>query len=177
MNIETWLTEIGLERYTAAFAENGVEQGLLPELTNEDLKDLGVERLADRKTILKSIARLSEGEPAAEAPAAPILAGERRQVTILFADIAGFTELSSALDAEELHGLVSRFFDAADTAIENYGVSPAIRRRSGLIFPFVMGLLPVLSEILQPQTSTQDRPIPLPRRPHHLPTQITARAV
>ncbi len=121
MNIETWLTEIGLERYTAAFAENGVEQGLLPELTNEDLKDLGVERLADRKTILKSIARLSEGEPAAEAPAAPILAGERRQVTILFADIAGFTELSSALDAEELHGLLSRFFDAADTAIENYG--------------------------------------------------------
>jgi len=47
--------------------------------------------------------------------------GERRQVTILFADIAGFTDLSSTLDAEELHDLVSRFFTAADRAIENYG--------------------------------------------------------
>ncbi len=49
--------------------------------------------------------------------------GERRQVTILFADIAGFTDLSSTLDAEELHALVSRFFTAADRAIENYGGS------------------------------------------------------
>ncbi len=121
MSIETWLTKIGLERYAEAFAENGVEQGLLLELTNEDLKDIGVERLVDRKTILKSIARLAEGEPAAESPAAPILAGERRQVTILFADIAGFTELSSALDAEELHALVSRFFAVTDRAIEHYG--------------------------------------------------------
>ena len=47
--------------------------------------------------------------------------GERRQVTILFADIAGFTELSTTLDAEELHALVSRFFTVADRAIENYG--------------------------------------------------------
>jgi class 3 adenylate cyclase len=53
-------------------------------------------------------------------PAVPA-SGERRQVTILFADIAGFTELSSLLDAEELHGLVSQFFAAADGAIENYG--------------------------------------------------------
>ncbi len=58
----------------------------------------------------------------AAAPEPPAAAtGERRQVTILFADIAGFTELSSALDAEELHALVSRFFAVADGAIENYG--------------------------------------------------------
>ena len=57
------------------------------------------------------------GEPKDTAPAA----GERRQVTILFADLAGFTELSSALDAEELHGLVSRFFEAADRVVEHYG--------------------------------------------------------
>ncbi len=48
-------------------------------------------------------------------------AGERRQVTILFADLAGFTELSSALDAEELHDLVSRFFTAADRVVAHYG--------------------------------------------------------
>ena len=53
-------------------------------------------------------------------PPAPAT-GERRQVTILFADFAGFTDLSSTLDAEELHALVSQFFTAADRAIENYG--------------------------------------------------------
>jgi class 3 adenylate cyclase/tetratricopeptide (TPR) repeat protein len=56
-------------------------------------------------------------QPPPPAPAG----GERRQVTILFADIVGFTELSSTLDAEELHALVSRFFAAADRAIEHYG--------------------------------------------------------
>lgn len=59
---------------------------------------------------------------AAPPPISPAPAtGERRQVTILFADIAGFTDLSSTLDAEELHDLVSRFFTVADRAIENYG--------------------------------------------------------
>ncbi len=62
MNVEAWLAELGLEQYAEAFAENGVDLSLLPELTNEDLKDLGVDRLADRKTILKAIARISESE-------------------------------------------------------------------------------------------------------------------
>ncbi len=62
MNVEAWLTELGFDQYAEAFAENGVDLSLLPELTNEDLKDLGVDRLVDRKTILKAIARLSEGE-------------------------------------------------------------------------------------------------------------------
>ena len=59
MSVEVWLTDLGFAHYAAAFAENGVEMSLLSELTNEDLKDLGVDRLVDRKTILKAIARLS----------------------------------------------------------------------------------------------------------------------
>ena len=62
MNIKTWLTELGLDQYADAFAKNGVDSSLLPELTNDDLKDLGVDRLSDRKTILKAIAGLSEAE-------------------------------------------------------------------------------------------------------------------
>ena len=58
---------------------------------------------------------------AQEPSAAPSLGGERRQVTILFADLAGFTELSTEIDAEEVHGLVSRFFAAADDIVEQYG--------------------------------------------------------
>ncbi|MEE8511540.1 MAG: adenylate/guanylate cyclase domain-containing protein, partial [Acidiferrobacterales bacterium] len=123
MNVEAWLTELGLEQYAEAFAENGVDLSLLPELTNEDLKDLGVDRLADRKSILKAIASLSESEdePAAEPPALTAMAGERRQVTVLFADIAGYTNLSSKLDAEETHALLNRYFEAVDSIVERYG--------------------------------------------------------
>ncbi|MFQ5774899.1 MAG: adenylate/guanylate cyclase domain-containing protein [Kiloniellaceae bacterium] len=49
------------------------------------------------------------------------LGGERRQVAVLFVDLAGFTELSAALDAEDVHALVSRFFEAADGIVEHYG--------------------------------------------------------
>ena len=55
MSVEAWLAGLGLEQYAVAFAENGVDLNLLPELTNEDLKDLGVGRLGDRKTILRAI--------------------------------------------------------------------------------------------------------------------------
>ena len=134
MNVEAWLTELGLEQYAEAFAENGVDLSLLPELTNEDLKDLGVDRLVDRKTILKailvarktilkSISRLSESEdkPTGEPPEPTTIAGERRQVTVLFADIAGYTNLSSKLDAEETHALLNRYFEAVDSIVERYG--------------------------------------------------------
>ncbi len=117
--------ELGLEQYAEAFAENGVDLSLLPELTNEDLKDLGVDRLVDRKTILKAIAFLSESddEPAGEPPATTSIVGERRQVTVLFADIAGYTKLSSKLDAEETHALLNRYFEAVDSIVERYGGS------------------------------------------------------
>ncbi len=70
MNVEAWLTELGLEHYAEAFAENGVDLKLLPELTNEDLKDLGVTRLADRKTILRAIEAMGSEAPA-EDPVPP----------------------------------------------------------------------------------------------------------
>ena len=55
MDVGNWLRSLGFGEYAEAFAENGVDLGILRELTNEDLKDLGVARLADRRTILKSI--------------------------------------------------------------------------------------------------------------------------
>ena len=125
MDVETWLAELGFGQYAAAFAENGVGSSLLSELTNEDLKDLGVDRLADRKTILKAIAGLSGGDDAAArvAPAPATIAGERRQVSVLFADIAGYTKLSAKLGAEETHGLLNRYFEAVDSIVEGYGGS------------------------------------------------------
>ncbi len=125
MSVETWLRELGFGQYASAFAENGVELALLPELTNDDLKDLGVDRLADRKAILKAIAVISGGESAATSEPSPAtaIAGERRQVSVLFADIAGYTTLSSQLGAETTHAMLNRYFEVVDVIIESYGGS------------------------------------------------------
>ncbi len=123
MDVGAWLRGLGLEEYAEAFVENGVDAALLPELTNEDLKDLGVARLADRKRLLKAIASLSEGdEQSGTNLSQPIPSeGERRQVTVLFADLTGFTKLSSELGAEETHALLNRYFEAVDGIVEGYG--------------------------------------------------------
>ena len=105
MGVRDWLTDLGLSEHAESFAKNGVDEAMLPELTNEDLKDLGVARLADRKRLLNAAASLAagggahEGEPSTEPPSA----GERRQVNVLIADLTGFTQLSSELGAERTH--------------------------------------------------------------------------
>jgi class 3 adenylate cyclase/tetratricopeptide (TPR) repeat protein len=123
MDVSAWLTELGLERYAAVFEENGVDAALLSELTNEDLRDLGVARIADRKRLLKAISELSGTNRRGEArPSPPVEAeGERRQVTVLFADLTGYTRLSSELDSEELHALLGVFFETVDDIIHSHG--------------------------------------------------------
>jgi hypothetical protein len=68
MDVEAWLHGLGLERYEAAFRDNEIDWALLPKLTADDLKDLGVSLVGHRRKLLDAIAELS----AAEAPAAPI---------------------------------------------------------------------------------------------------------
>lgn len=123
MDVGAWLKDLGLERYADAFAANGVDGAILPELTAEDFRELGVVRLADRKRLLKAIADLPEGEGRAERHplARPARADERRQVTVLFADISQFTRIASELDAEETHELLNRYFEIVDGIVENYG--------------------------------------------------------
>ena len=123
MDVGAWLRELGLAECAEAFAENGIDAAMLPELNNDDLKDLGVTRLADRKRLLKAIEELSAGkeqdEPKPSSTVAP--AGEQRQVTVLFADIAGYTRLTSALGAEEIHAVLNRYFEMVDAVVESYG--------------------------------------------------------
>ena len=57
--LSNWLEGLGLGQHAEAFARNGVDFALVPELTNEDLKDLGIAGLADRKRLLKAIADLA----------------------------------------------------------------------------------------------------------------------
>lgn len=123
MDIAAWLNGLGLEGHASAFADNGIDAGLLVDLSNEDLKDLGVARLADRKRLLSAIAGLapsSEADPAR--PSGQVTsAGDHRQVTVLFADIAGFTKLTTEMGAENIHSLLNRFFETVDAIISSHG--------------------------------------------------------
>jgi class 3 adenylate cyclase/tetratricopeptide (TPR) repeat protein len=111
-----------LGRYAETFAENDIDGALLRELTAEDLKELGVSSLGHRKKLLAAIAGLEGQDDAAAAPVpAEDAEGERRQVTILFADLAGFTTLSEQLDPEALHSLVDRFCRCVDGIVESNG--------------------------------------------------------
>jgi class 3 adenylate cyclase/predicted ATPase len=139
VDVAGWLTELGLERYEQAFRDNEVDADLLPNLTADDLKDLGVSLVGHRRRLLDAIAELRSvdqppptdadlaaprrsGEPGGDTqtPTPPAL-GERRQVSVLFADLVGFTRLSGELDAEEVHQLLGRFFARVDGLVEAFG--------------------------------------------------------
>lgn len=123
MNIVAWLSEIGFSEYADAFSENGVDAEILPELTNEDLKDLGVTRLGDRKRILKAIEYLDRPAEPADSPSREewTMRGERRPVTVLFADLVDFTGLSNRLGAEKTHAILNSYFGRVDKIIQDYG--------------------------------------------------------
>lgn len=122
MEVAAWLKGLGFEAFAQAFDENGIDASLLSELTNEDLKDLGVARLADRKKLLKAVEQLA-GDGGADGSSVELPCGERRQVTVLFADLTNFTGLSNELGAEAMHDLLNRYFTALDGIVVGYGGS------------------------------------------------------
>src|SRR5690349_18480402 len=116
MYIELWLGGLGLGQYAQAFAENDIDAAMLPGLTDADLKELGVRSLGHRKRLLAAIASANAALADEAAPAE-----ERRQVTILFADLCGYTALAQTIDAEELRELIGRFTDIVDGIVLAYG--------------------------------------------------------
>src|SRR5215831_3021613 len=123
MNMADWLRSLGLERYEQAFRENRIEADLLPSLTVEDLKDLGVTLVGDRRRLLDAIAALgnkhiqrpqaepSEGIGRSLAPTGSAAAteAERRQLTVMFCDLVGSTPLSTRFDPEDLREIVGAY--------------------------------------------------------------------
>ena len=59
MDLGNWLRGLGLERYEAAFRENEIDETVLPSLTEEHLKQLGVTALGHRVKLLGAIAAAS----------------------------------------------------------------------------------------------------------------------
>jgi class 3 adenylate cyclase len=121
MDIAAWLRGLGLEQYTPAFRENGIDMQVLPKVTAEDLKDLGITMVGHRRVLLEAIAALREPASPTEGaaktqPAAPIreqvaaaAEAERRQVTVMFCDLVGSTALSARLDPEDLREVIGRY--------------------------------------------------------------------
>src|SRR5215218_6315419 len=105
VDIGAWLRERGLGQYEQAFRDNDVDARVLPGLTAEDLKDIGVASVGHRRLILQAIAGLSAPVTTetvtSRAPAEPPQA-ERRQLTVMFVDLVGSTALSARLDPEDL---------------------------------------------------------------------------
>ena len=152
MDVVVWLRSLGLEEYEAAFRDNKINERVLPSLTAEDLKELGVTALGHRRILLDAIAALRAdasikaplvaSEPARPSVATPTgqriaePAGERRHVTVMFCDLVGSTSISAGLDAEEWRDLVSAYLDAASAAVTEIGGHVAKKLGDGLMALF-----------------------------------------
>jgi class 3 adenylate cyclase/predicted ATPase len=120
--LSNWLEGLGLGQHADAFAKNGVDFALVPELTNEDLKDLGIVRLADRKRLLKAIADLAPTPTSIDPSTRPAAKyeAERRQLTVVFCDLAGSTALSGSLDPEQLRDVLLAYQTACAAVVDRY---------------------------------------------------------
>jgi class 3 adenylate cyclase len=121
MGVEQWLQNLGLTQYAQAFAENDIDFDILAGVTDADLKELGVGSLGHRKRLLAAIDELRSASSPNTSRFPDRASGERRQVTILFADLCGFTTLSRSLDPEEIGELVARFTAQVDGIVVGYG--------------------------------------------------------
>lgn len=127
MDITALLRSLGLEQYEQAFRDHSIDAEILPKLTAEDLKDMGIAAVGHRRWLLEAFNALCAGAPANAVPPAlttPTVAqpeGDRRPVTVLFADLADYTTMSRTLDPETVHGLLDGFFDCVDRIVEDHG--------------------------------------------------------
>jgi class 3 adenylate cyclase/predicted ATPase len=132
VDIEGWLRELGLERYAQAFRDNEIDADILPTLTAEDLKDLGVTVVGHRRKLLNAIDALrgepqkgadpaaGSGSPGPAEDVAPRSEAERRQLTVMFVDLVGSTALSARLDPEDMRDVIRAYQDTVAGAIVRF---------------------------------------------------------
>jgi class 3 adenylate cyclase/predicted ATPase len=128
MDIGGWLRGLGLERYEPAFRDNEIDLRVLPKLTADDLKELGVAAIGHRRLLIDAIAALrAEGAGAAADNAAAATPtrraateAERRQLTVMFCDLVGSTALSAHIDPEDLAALIGAYHRAVTAQVERF---------------------------------------------------------
>jgi class 3 adenylate cyclase/predicted ATPase len=158
MDVGEWLRSLGLERYEAAFREHEIDEAVLPSLTYETLKELGVIAIGHRLKLIDAIAALhaagtkATSPPMAKidgsgpvpvtsgSPPAPVARreaeGERRYLTVMFCDLVGSTSISAQLDAEEWRDLVGAYLEAASAAVTEMGGHVAKKLGDGILALF-----------------------------------------
>jgi len=120
VDIPTWLRELGMQQYEAEFREHAIDASILPELTAEDLKDLGVHLVGHRRKLLAAIARMrSQLVSVLDAPLAAF-AVERRHLTVMFCDLVGSTPLSLQLDPEDLREVIGAYQLAVGEVVKRF---------------------------------------------------------
>src|SRR5215831_869113 len=141
MDVASWLRSLGLEKYEATFRNNSITEKVLPRLTAEDLKELGVSTVGDRRVFLDAIADLrSDANTAAPAPAtvavAPKDAAKRPQVTVMFSDLVGSTALSARTDPEDLREIIAAYQKCVAETVQRFSGFVAKYMGDGVLIYF-----------------------------------------
>src|SRR6476659_3210902 len=132
MDVVVWLRSMGLGKYEAIFRENDIDDTVLPSLTHENLKELGVASFGHRVKLLDAIATLRndgigktpsvDTTTSSSAPgASPEDRAERRQVTVMFSDLVGSTALSARMDPEDLREVLSAYQTCVAETVQRFG--------------------------------------------------------
>src|SRR6476659_1661112 len=122
--IADWLEKLGMSEYAERFVESDIDTSVLRDLTDQDLKELGVS-LGHRRKMLRAIAELSGAaptlpQPESTEPKTKDIA-ERRQVTVMFSDLVGSTALSARMDPEDLREVISGYQKCVAQTVQRFG--------------------------------------------------------
>jgi class 3 adenylate cyclase len=130
MDVGAWLRGLGLERYEAAFRENGVDETVVPKLTPDDVRDLGITAVGHRRKLLEAIEALRSGTKEETTPTkatrtetkpAEGPTAERRQVTVMFSDLVDSTALSARLDPEDMREIIVAYQKCVAETVGRFG--------------------------------------------------------
>jgi class 3 adenylate cyclase len=140
--IADWLKKLGMSEYTDRFVENRIGLTVLPDLTDQGLKDLGI-LLGDRRKMLRAIRDLGNASVAVTAPSTPVAAepvrrddAERRQLTVMFTDLVGSTALSTKLDPEDLRTVIGAYHKCVAETVRQFGGFVARYMGDGVLIYF-----------------------------------------
>jgi class 3 adenylate cyclase/predicted ATPase len=136
--IADWLEKLGLAEYAQRFADNAIDLSVIRDLTEQDLKDLGV-LLGHRRKMLRAIAALDTLAPASVQTATePALRdeAERRHLTVMICDLVGSTALSARLDPEDMRAVIDAYHAACARITRSYDGFLAEFRGDGILAYF-----------------------------------------
>jgi class 3 adenylate cyclase len=138
MDIEAWLQGLGLERYAPAFRDNEIDWEVLPKLTSEDLREIGVAAVGHRRRLLDAIAafRAAEQAPAAAPIFVAVGDAERRQLTVMFCDLVGSTPLTRRFDPEDLREVIGAYHRSVTDTVARFAGFVAKYMGDGVVVYF-----------------------------------------